>query len=539
MKRNNRIKLMSTIILLFVVLIYGCKKHDLTKITGITFDQNLAVPIGYGEFGVHDLLKSADSMININASSHEMSLVYRKELDTIFASDVIKLDDFTQQFNVVPTALLTTTTLSSGTTISQKTDQATDYSTQNGVELHELNFESGNLIFNVSTTIKHDVKLLINFLDLKKNGVKLSQTIDLPYMGNSPQTKSATIDLSNVSADFTAGKSAVNKLRFSVETSITGKGNTVSNNENLNLSIGMKNLKFKNITGFFGQQKLASFTDSLLLKIFEKPIDGSLSFTNPKLKFIVDNSFGIPIGLNFNKLTSVNEVTNQISTINVINPSKIINIPDTNVSPSVLTIIDLNNSTTNNTMTNLVDASPKYLKYDISAESNPGIIGSVKPVNFIKSTSRMIVKVDLELPFEGYASGMSVKDTIDFSLDQNVQNIKSVLFRLKVDNGLPLSFNGQADFVDKNYKHLFNLFDQNTQIISAAPVNSVGEAISQISKSTDIVISENKTLLLDQVKYIILSGFTETTQPDKTVVKLLDTYKIGMKLSVQVQLKGK
>ena len=530
---------MSTIMFLFVVLIYGCKKHDLTKITGITFDQNLAIPIGYGEFGVHDLLKSADSMININASTHEMSLVYRKELDTIFASDVIKLDDFTQQFNVVPAALLTTTTLSSGTTISQKTDQETDYSTQNGVELHELNFESGNLTFNVSTTIKHDVKLLINFLDLKKNGVKLSQTIDLPYMGSSPQTKSATIDLSNVSADFTAGKSAVNKLRFSVETTITGRGNTVSNNEILNLSIGMKNLKFKNITGFFGQQKLASFTDSLLLKIFEKPIDGSLSFTNPKLKFIVDNSFGIPIGLNFNKLTSVNEVANQISTINVINPSKIINIPNSIGSPSVLTIIDLNNSTTNNTMTNLVDASPKYLKYDISAESNPGVIGSVKPLNFIESTSRMIVKVDLELPFEGYASGMSVKDTIDFSLDQNVQNVKSVLFRLKVDNGLPLSFKGQAAFVDKNYKHLFNLFDQDTQIISAAPVNSDGSATSQISKSTDIVISENKTLLLDQVKYIILSGLTETTQPDKKVVKLLDTNKIGMKLSVQVQLKGK
>ena len=529
---------MSTIILLFVVLIYGCKKQDLTKITGITFDQNLAVPIGYGEFGVHDLLKSADSLININAITHEMSLVYRKELDTIFASDVIKLDDFTQQFNIVPTSLLTSTTLCSGTTISQKTDQETDYSTQNGVELDVLNFESGNLTFNVSTTIKHDVKLLINFLDLEKNGVKLSQTIDLIYTGNSPQTKSATIDLSNVSADFTAGKPAVNKLRFSVQTTITGRGNSVSNNENLNLSIGMKNLKFKNITGFFGQQKLASFTDSLLLKIFEKPIDGNLSFTNPKLKFIVDNSFGIPISLNF-KLTSVNDLTNQISTIDVINPSKIINIPNSIGSPSVSTIIDLNNSTTNNTMTNLVDASPKYLKYDISAESNPGVIGSVKPSNFIESTSRMIVKVDLELPFEGYASGMSVKDTIDFSLDQNVQNIKSVLFRLKVDNGLPLSFKGQAVFVDKNYKHLFNLFDQDTQIISAAPVNSDGSATSQISKSTDIIISENKTLLLDQVKYIILTGTTETTQPSKKVVKLLDTYKIGMKLSVQVQLKGK
>ena len=522
---------------LLISVFYSCKKQSLSKITGMSYDQNLAAPIGYGEFGVHDLLSSTDSLIKVNASTGEMSLIFQKELDTIFAKDVIELKDFTQQFNVVPAALFSSPTLPLGSTINQTTNQQTDYATQNGVELHKLNFESGNLTFNVSTTIKHDVKLVINFLDLEKNGVKLSQTLNLIYTGNSSQTASATINLSNVSADFTAGNSAVNRLRFSVETTITGRGNPVSGNENLNLSMVMGNLNFKNVTGYFGQQSLASFTDSLLLKIFEKPINGSLSFTNPKLKFIVDNSFGMPIDLNFNKLSTVNTLTNQSSTINLNNPSQSIGKPSVMGGAAVTTTINLSNATTNNTMTNLVDATPKYLKYDISAKLNPA--GNVAPLNFIESSSRMVVKVDLELPFEGYASGMAVKDTMDFSLDQKLENIESVLFRLKVDNGLPLSLKGQVAFVDKNYKHLFNLFDNDTEVVTAASVNSNGIATSQISKSTDVIINESKTNLLDQAKYIIISGITETTKPTNSVVKLLDSYKIGMKLSVQVKLKGK
>ena len=533
---NNRIKLMPTIIFLVITLIYGCKKHDLTKITGISFDQNLAVPIGYGEFGVDDLLKSTDSIININSSTHEMSLVYQKELDTIYANDVIKLRDTSVLFNVAPSSLATNSSSSFNGTINNSSAQVFTYATQNGALLHDLNFASGSLKLDVSSTLKHNITLKITFPDLKLAGNIISKTINLTYTNSVPQSGSGTIDLSNVLADFTAGGTANNTLRINIDATITGTGEAISGSENLDLRMNLTNLKFKNITGYFGQQNLASFSDSLLIKIFEKPLDGSLNFTNPKLKFIVDNSFGIPITVNFNKLVSIDKETNKSTAIDINNPSQAIGIPSSIGSPSVSTVINLSNATTNNTMTNLVAASPKYLKYDISAKSNPS--GNVGPLNFIESTSRMIVKVDLELPFEGYASGMTVKDTLEFSLDQNIKNIESVLFRLKVDNGLPLSFNGQAEFVDKNYKHLFNLFDKDTQIITAAPVNSNGIATTKISKSTDVVITENKALLLNQVKYIILSGLSETTQPSKTVVKLLDNYRIGMKLSVQVQLKG-
>ncbi len=522
-------------------LIFGCKKHDLTKVAGITFDQNLAVPIGYGEFGVHDLLKSIDNTIQVNPSDGGMSLVYHKQLDTIYAKDVVKLDDFSQNFSIVPANLSGNTTGSFNGTINNSSTQNFTYTTQNGTELHDLNFQSGNLAINVSSTIEHNITLVITFPDLKLNGSVVTKTISMIYPNSVPHTGSGTIDLTNVLADFTANNTATNTLRINIDATITGTGQPITGSENLDLTMNLTNLEFKNITGYFGQQTLASFADSMLLKVFNNPIQGSLSFTNPKLTFTVENSFGIPITVNFNNLSTVNTVSNQTTQITFNNPVQTVNIPANMGDPAVSTSFELSNATTNNTMTNLVDAAPKYLKYDISATSNPNGNPGPLNLNFIESTSKMIVKTDIELPFEGYASGMEVKDTLKFDqISNSPDQIESVLFRLKVDNGFPLTFNGQAEFVDVNYNHLFNLFDSPTDIISAAPVNSTTHIVNgTTTKSTDVIISASKIALLDKVRFIILKGEAETTKPLNTVVKLLDGYKIGLKLSVQVQLKGK
>jgi hypothetical protein len=522
-------------------LIFGCKKHDLTKVAGITFDQNLAVPIGYGEFGVHDLLKSIDNTIQVNPSDGGMSLVYHKQLDTIYAKDVVKLDDFSQNFSIVPANLSGNTSGSFNGTINNSTSQNFTYTTQNGTELHDLNFQAGTLAINVSSTIEHNITLVITFPDLKLNGTVLTKTISMIYPNSVPHTGSGTIDLTNVLADFTANNTATNTLRINIDATITGTGQPITGSENLDLTMNLTNLEFKNITGYFGQQTLASFADSMLLKVFNNPIQGSLSFTNPKLTFTVENSFGIPITVNFNNLSTVNTVSNQTTQITFNNPVQTVNIPANMGDPAVSTSFELSNATTNNTMTNLVDAAPKYLKYDISATSNPNGNPGPLNLNFIESTSKMIVKADIELPFEGYASGMEVKDTLKFDAIKNAPDqIESVLFRLKVDNGFPLTFNGQAEFVDINYNHLFDLFDSPTDIISAAPVNSTTHIVNgTTTKSTDVIISASKIALLDKVRFIILKGEAETTKPLNTVVKLLDGYKIGLKLSVQVQLKGK
>ena len=536
-KRNFKTIVLSSIVI--SSLIFGCKKHDLNKVTGVTFDQNLAVPIGYGEFGVHDLLKSIDSTLQVNPTDGSMVLVYHKQIDTIYAKDVVTLDDFSQNFNIVPSSLAANASGAFNGVINSSSSQNYNYVTQNGTELHDLNFQSGNLAISVSSTIKHNITLLIAFPDLTLNGNVVSTTVNMIYPNSVPQTANTSIDLANVLADFTANKTAINTLRVVVNATVTGTGQQLVGNENLNMKMNLTNLNFKNITGYFGQKTLASFTDSMLLKIFEDPLPGNLNFTNPKITFTVDNSFGIPITVNFNSLSTINPTNNQVTQITFNNPIQSIKVPSAMGAPTVKTEIELSNATTNNTLFNLVEGTPKYLKYDISAISNPN--ANVPPLNFIESTSKMIIKGDVELPLEGYASGMEVSDTLKFDkLSSAPDQIESVLFRLKVDNAFPITFNGQAEFLDENYNHLFNLFDTSTEIIKAAPVNPVTHLSNgKVSNTIDVILSSSKIALIDKVSYVVLHGIAETTKPLNTVVKILDTYKIGLKLSVQVQLKGK
>ena len=158
--------------------------------------------------------------------------------------------------------------------------------------------------------------------------------------------------------------------------------------------------------------------------------------------------------------------------------------------------------------------------------------------NFIESTSMMVMKSRIELPLDGYASGISASDTSDFSLGQNTNNIESIMFRLYTNNGFPIDFTGQATFVDANYLPIFSLFPTPEKIVSAASVDGAGKVSSPTSKTTDIIMDSEKIPLLANAKYVIISGFAGTTLPLNTEVIFYDSYRIAIKLGMQVQLKG-
>jgi hypothetical protein len=116
-----------------------------------------------------------------------------------------------------------------------------NYETQNGALLHDLNFESGLLKLDVSSTLKHDITLKITFPDLKLSGNIVSKTINLIYSNSLPQTGSGTIDLSNVLADFTAGGTADNTLRINIDAKITSHSINFKGNANSPLAFDLLN----------------------------------------------------------------------------------------------------------------------------------------------------------------------------------------------------------------------------------------------------------------------------------------------------------
>lgn len=535
MKTGWKGKTISIFSVLSVALLLSCNKPDLNKLSGVQWDPNAAAPIGYADFGVYDILAAKDSndIVIINPLDGEIALAYNGQIVSISAQEVVQLNDVSQQFNLAPTDLGLATTGSFNGTINSSNSENIDVTIPNGVELHTVDFESGSLDINVSTTLQHDITLDITFTDLESNSTPIVRTINLAYGGSVPQTGNASVNLANVIGDFTAGGSTVNRLRIDVDATISGTGQPIVGTETLDLTMNLSNMEFDNVYGYFGQQTLASASDSILVKIFNSASEGVFSFTNPSVKFVIDNSFGIPITMDFTNIETINTVTNQVVPLTGYPSTLVINTP-ASIGQSATTSLTLNNTNTTNIAT-VVTQTPKYLSYDVTATSNPA--GQVGPLNFVESTSKFVVNAELSLPLEGYAYDFTASDTLPFSFDANVDNIETVMFRINATNGFPVSFVANAVFVDENYVPLFTLSNTPEQVVTAAPVNSSGRVTSSINKITDFTITKAKTQLLNQVKHVIITGTAETTTPQTTVVKFYDNYRILLKLGMQVQMK--
>lgn len=539
MKRTSTLSVFSLFFFGSLVLFLGCKKHDLNKISDVKWDPNLAVPIGYGDFGAYDLLAAKDSNdLIIDQTTRAVSLEYKGEIASISAQEVVDLNDHTETMNLAPSDL-SLAAVGSFSGVQNSTNTSTiDFPMSNGIELHDLNFENGTMNLNVSTTLKHDIALVLTFQDLTSNGVVLTKNMNLNYTGSVPQTASATINLANVLGDFTAGNSAINRLRVSVASTITGTNAPIVGNENFDLSMGLTGLEFKNITGYFGQQSLAAASDSILLKIFNNAINGDFTFTNPSLKFVVENSFGIPMSINFNSLQSINAATGQISPLSGFPNPLVVNKPSS-FGQTATTSLTLDNTNTSN-MATIITPTPKYLKYGIDAVANPS--GNIGPLNFIEKNSKFVLKAELSLPMEGFASNFSVSDTMplgNLNLGSSGDMIDWAMMRFNIDNGFPVGFNAQVKFIDTNGVTLFNLFSSPQTIIGAASVDGTGKVNAPKNKITDAKIAQENLKLLKKANRIIITGIAETTAPSNSqIVKFYDNYRLKLKLGMQVQLKS-
>ena len=547
MKKYLRFKkLVSICALLSISFLYGCKKHDLSKLKkDIAYDQNLAVPLGYGEFDIHDLLAKNDSLISVGPLG-VLELVYEDDLDTITAQEVIQLPDFSMPNDMLPPNFNLAVTPNFNGVITNTDVRNSDYVASNGVELHALNFLSGSCTLNLSTTIQHDVSLVITMLDLQYNSAPIVRTLDVHYTGSVPQIASTVIDLTDVLADFTAGNVEpsliFNRLRVNVAATITGLGNPITGTESLDLTMSMTNLEFKNITGYFGQNSLTSVTDSITMKIFNNEQSGNINFTNPKLNFTIDNTFGIPIDIDFSNLSSYQVEPPSIVTPLILDPSVAstsIDYPHFPLENGInqSTDILLNNTNTQN-ISSLIEAVPKFFKYSVDVTSNP--LGHTSELNYIENSSRMIIKAKLTLPFQGYASDFVVSDTMKLNgatYGKNAEHIKSIMLRLNLNNGFPIAFKGNLEFKDSLNNTVFNMFTTDQQFVSAAFVDGNGKVSSSASSINDYYLTDSQIALLSQVKKVIIRGKAESTQPLNTEVIIYDTYKIALKLGIQVQAK--
>jgi len=533
-------RLLSVVFFLISILVgtSSCKKlnkySDPTNISESSWNPILAVPLAHATFGVYDILARTDSseLVIIDDNSGEIALVYKGEVVSFDAEEIISIPDAQTQFTydmadfgIIPIPSF----IASANTTSSETF---DINPGNGVEIHTITFKEGSLGMQLTTDLRHDLTINISFPELIKNGQPINETVNLIYSGSVPQTISHNISLVDAIGDFTINNTTVNEIVGEVSITMTGTGEPVSSVESIQAEIEFSNLKYRNATGYFGQQSLGGHQDSILLRIFTAGTDGYFELTNPKIRLEMINSFGFPADVLLSNVKTVNQNTGQEYVLTGYPTAISIAAPSV-IGQTETTIVELNNSNTNNLST-VITPVPKYFHFEANGISNPD--GPTSTLNFIEDTSKFRINAEVELPLEGFAYGFKVTDTVDFDFSDDIEEISSILFRLIVNNGFPVDLFTGITFVDENYLPLLELTDGSELVVESAQTNTSGAVNQSTEKITDLTIQRNDVPLLEQAKYIILSAEAQSLNgSDGEIVKFFDFYTISLKLGMKVQ----
>lgn len=527
------------------VILQSCLKDnfDFDKLASTEWNPDVAIPLVYASLGVYDILARTENsdLIVIDPTNGLMALVYQGELFSFNASQIIELPDQSLARSIQLTSAEVTSFTTSGT-VTKQDDFVRSYTLVAGIKIDSMALKSGMVNFLINSDFMHSGSINIKIPSFIKNGVSFNVTVPINYTG-SPVNINQAYDVTGYSLDMTNGGTSFNQIpvEYTLTLSYTSSNPVTSANQ-ISIEQTFANWQFSKVFGDFGQQTISVDRDSVDIKLFTNSLGGYFELVNPKLKFLITNSFGFPVDVEFTTLESVNQNTGAVTPIllpGFPNPFAI-NYPSiSQIGDSVTTSLTIDK--TNSNIVSVITPTPKFLVHEIKAVSNPS--GSSSTTNFLTDNSKFGIKSELELPMEGFAYGFNIIDTLPFEFGENIQEIESILLRIIMTNGFPINVRMQLYFTDENYNLLDSLMDlSNNSIMLSGQINSDGRVVLPTQKITDIPYSQNRMPALLNAKYVIVKGESESFKGNitpPTIVKIYDNYKLDVRLGLKIQGKFK
>lgn len=526
---------------IIVFTIQSCIKDNfkLDKLAKTEWNPNIAVPLVYSSLTVQDILTKEDHQgLIVVGNDNFCTLVYKGNLFSLKGDSLVQLP-ILPQLSSYPTPPLSAgqiNTLSTGTLVATYSSTVTFISGANNPLIDSILFKTGNMNISMSSFFKFSGQIVIKIPAAKKNGIAFSKILPFTYSTTVPVNATANCDLTGYTFDMTIGGTTSNQFIVDYDVTIFGPG-TVSGTEQMTINQSLNNLKFDKIFGDIGHLSLSPNKDTVEIAIFKRALGtGTFTLVNPSVKVVISNSLGVPIDATFSQLDGYNPPASTYPINGYPSPLPIYSPNFSQIGQTLIGSFTLDN--TNSNIVQVINNTPKDVIYKINSWSNP--LGATH-ANFVIDTSRFKVDMEIDLPLYGTAKDFVLMDTVPINLDQTVSdNVESALFRIYNLNGFPLDINMQAYFTDTLYNKLDSLVIPNQVIIPSAVVSSTtGMVVASTQKTYDAVVNKARFANLKTAKHVLLKAVAATTNGGNTNVKIYSTYRLDVKLGVQVQIKSK
>ncbi len=413
-----------------------------------------------------------------------------------------------------------------------------EFPTDNGEQMKSIQLDNAKFNYEITSDIATDILVKINFLDITRNNVPLSQEFAVSPTGTSgPITGS--MDFSNTlwSLDNDTDQ-PFNRIRATYEVSVPNGSNgqlAFSSDNKISIQFTMNELEVIEAIGYFGfRQELFEEKTFDLGFDFTLFANGSspLLFSDPAMRIEIVNTFGIPLQGEFNAkaIGFYGEEAN-------LNPPKVfINYPTfTEVGQSANTVFVMNKH--NSDLVEMLSVLPSYINYEGSATINPNSDPSV--INFIRSDSKLAASVEFDLPFKFSVENLVYRDTsdaADLGLEQGgftIEDIDSAEMKIVYDNGLPLM--STINLIALSDTGEETLVVENVQF-EAASVNANGRVPNKGSfhGETFIYLTNDQLLQLDNADKYIYEIALKSEGDGQTPVAMYTDYRVELGVGIRL-----
>ena len=532
------------------------KEIQLDKITTPTMDPSFALPIGNVTLNLGDLERNLDvNNFVYNDGTNLFEIVFNDRLFELSANDMINIP--AQTYNNVFTLSGANQTsllgLPIGSPITFTQPFTNTFTIGNGALLDSVIIQSGQLIVDLSSQFMHNANVTINIPSLTLNGTSLQQSYPLSFVGSTPITSNAVIDISGYTLDLTNNSTTTNTFNMNIPLQITNSGNGLTGTENLTSNIQLNISSFNAIWGYLGQQTNILNQDTSTITLFDDLAGGEIHFEDPEIRLSIGNTAGLDVQAQFSAVFAPDN-----STIVNLGGAGLTTIPTitgaTNPGDTVITTHIIDNNNTSPTLTSLLDEGPGQIIYLSTATTNPNGVSN----NFVLGDATVWCDAEVSLPLFGWARNFTLVDTTDFdaaarfgidsSSNLTVEDVDKAQIRIIVNNGLPIDAGVQIYFTDINHVIIDSLFSGVENIFEKGQVDfslpltdpNHGKVIQATKKITDIELTQVliKKLIHNNVKRLIYKarGLTNDANTGQNV-KIYPEYTVDIKASAKVDFK--
>lgn len=396
----------------------------------------------------------------------------------------------------------------------------------NNEEIYEILLDSGSLDLNFSSSLQLGIACSLQIpgiRDLNGQSILRNFVIQAGPAGN------LNIDLANKIIDLKLLSQGFNQLQILFSKAIQpSAGNvTIDQNDSIQFTYSLNNLKFNYVKGYFGQKDIGSSPSAVDLDLATlKDLGGTFFLANPELKLKVQNSIGAPLNLDLN--LSGRKAGQSPVFLNSPNRA----IPHPTVLGSTATG-EISYNRNNSSLPQLISMPPDSILAAGDIRLNPS---GATDTNFITKNSFIQLGVEMEMPFELSASGVGFGDTLEFD-GAVFESLKAATLVFKTVNGFPFDFNARFTFMDSTYAPLFS---DSLSIMESAIIDADGVVIDTKSNISRFDMNEANLIPVRRAKYLAARLTMQTPQNGTRVVKLFSDYsiilKVGLEAKVDIQL---